>query len=128
MSQSDFRQMSSMPSHGAASKMLAGNARESYQTEEESGRENFHMKAGAPGYRGEGVPLTGHPAARRAGRMAAAHAPDGAGQYMQQQCHFPQAPPARCYCQPAPFTSLAGMAYFRIVDAYGNSRPCPSFY
>nr|QBK85720.1 MAG: hypothetical protein LCMAC101_03150 [Marseillevirus LCMAC101] len=133
-----------MPSHGNASNTRAGNARESYQTEEESGREGFQHKGGYPGgggypgdmkgYPGDmkGYPggggYPGSPMMKKAGQMAGQYVPEGAGHYMQQQCHFPQAPPARCYCQPAPFTSLSGQSYFRITDAYGNSRPCPSFY
>ncbi len=125
MSQRDYRSMSHMPSHGNASNTNAGNARESYQTEE-ADRENFQMKGGygdKGGYGGyEGHP--GSPMMRKAGQYAHGMA----GHYQQQQCHFPQAPPARCYCQPAAFTQLNGMPYFRILDAYGNSRPCPSFY
>lgn len=118
MSQRDYRSMSHMPSHGNASNTNAGNARESYQTDEADVRENFQMKGGHPG----------NPMMRKAGRMAGEYAPGLAGQFTQQQCHFPQAPPARCYCQPAPFTSLDGRQYFTITNAYGNSRPCPSFY
>jgi hypothetical protein len=107
MSQRDYRSMSHMPSHGNASNTNAGNARESYQHEEADVRENFQMaKGGHPG----------SPMMRRA------------GQFMQQQCHFPQPPPNRCYCQPAPFTSLDGRKFFTITNAYGNSKPCPSFY
>ena len=111
MSQRDYRSMSHMPSHGNASNTNAGNARESYQNEEADGRENFQMKGGHPG----------GPMMRNSPGM-------GGGQMMQQQCHFPQAPPNRCYCQPAPFSSLDGRQYFTILNAYGNSRPCPSFY
>ena len=118
MSQRDYRSMSHMPSHGSASNTNAGNARESYQSEGADVRENFQMKGGHPG----------GPMMRKAGRMAGEYVPGGAGQFMQQQCHFPQAPPNRCYCQPAPFSSLDGRQYFTLTSAYGNSRPCPSFY
>ena len=118
MSQRDYRSMSHMPSHGNASNTNSGNARESYQSEGADVRENFQMKGGP----GQGHP--GNPMMRRAGQYAQGMG----GQFQQQQCHFPQAPPARCYCQPAAFTQLNGMPYFRILDAYGNSKPCPSFY
>ena len=111
MSQRDYRSMSHMPSHGNASNTNAGNARESYQHEEADGRENFQMK-GHPGMMGKAAGMAGNYASGM----------------MQQQCHFPQAPPNRCYCQPAPFSSLDGRQYFTILNAYGNSRPCPSFY
>lgn len=39
-------------------------------------------------------------------------------------CAFAAPPPKRCYCQPAAFSSLDGRGYQRILDAYGNSRPC----
>lgn len=117
MSERDYRSMSHMPSHGNASNTNSGNARASYQTEEADGRENFQMKGGPQGH-------PGNPMLRRAGQ----YAQGAAGQFQQQQCHFPQAPPARCYCQPAAFTQTNGNAYFRILDAYGNSKPCPSFY
>ncbi len=126
MSQRDYRSMSQMPSHGSASMMGAANARESYQSEEADTRENFQMK-GNPMMMRQGR-MAGDPMMMRQGRMAGEYAPSGAGQMQQQQCHFPQAPPNRCYCQPAAFSSLDGRSYFRINDAYGNSRPCPSFY
>lgn len=47
-----------------------------------------------------------------------------APQQQQPVCHFPHPAPKRCYCHPAAFTSLDGRAHHRIVDAYGNSRPC----
>ena len=128
MSERDYRSMSHMPSHGNASNTNAGNARESYQMEEGNGRENFQMKGGQPGQ----MPVRGNPMMRKAGQMAGDYVPSGglatARGMMQQQCHFPQAPPARCYCQPAAFTSLDGRSYFRILDAYGSSKPCAGYY
>ena len=50
------------------------------------------------------------------------------GKYMDMMCHFPAPPPKRCYCQPAAFTSLDGRTHQRMLDAYGNSRPCQSYY
>lgn len=50
------------------------------------------------------------------------------GDYNNQTCHFPAAAPARCYCQPAAFTSLNGRSHHRILDAYGQSRPCSDRY
>ena len=89
-----------MPSHGNASNTGAGN-----------GRENFQMKGD------------------KYGDMQGNYVPGMAGgRYMQQQCHFPQAPPARCYCQPAAFSSLDGRKFQRLLDAYGNSRPCAGSY
>ncbi len=54
--------------------------------------------------------------------------PGVAGQnMMQSSCHFPAPPPKRCYCHPAAFTSLDGRTHQRMLDAYGNSRPCNNF-
>ncbi|HSA76245.1 MAG TPA: hypothetical protein VLE02_01750 [Nitrosarchaeum sp.] len=50
------------------------------------------------------------------------------GYYMEQECHFPMPPPKRCYCHPAPFTSLDGRNLQRLVDAYGHSVPCHNYY
>lgn len=50
------------------------------------------------------------------------------GKFMEATCHFPQPPPKRCYCAPAAFTSLDGRSHHRILDAYGHSRPCQSYY
>ena len=89
-----------MPAHGNASNARVGNAREGFQ-------------------------MAGHPS------MRGDHAPGMAGgKYMEgaSMCHFPQAPPKRCYCQPAAFTSLDGRSHQRILDAYGNSRPCQHYY
>jgi hypothetical protein len=44
------------------------------------------------------------------------------------QCQFPAPPPKRCYCSPAAYSSLDGRDYQRLLDAYGQSRPCPSYY
>lgn len=43
-------------------------------------------------------------------------------------CQFPQAPPPRTYCHPAAFSSLNGMQYHRLLDAYGQSVPSMSYY
>lgn len=44
---------------------------------------------------------------------------------MGMQCAFPsQTFARRCYCQPAPFSSLDGRSYSRLINAYGMSRPC----
>lgn len=50
------------------------------------------------------------------------------GYYMEQECHFPMPPPKRCYCHPAPFTSLDGREKQRLIDAYGHSVPCHNYY
>ena len=97
MSQRDYRSMSHMPSHGNATRMQAGNARES-----------FAMGG-------------------KYGSMSGSYAPGMAGgKYMEAQCQFPQAPPKRCYCMSASFTSLDGRSHQRLIDAYGFSRPCRS--
>jgi len=63
------------------------------------------------------------------GSMGGSYAPGMAGgPYNEMTCHFPQPPPKRCYCHPAAFTSLDGRDYHRILDAYGHSRPCQSYY
>jgi hypothetical protein len=41
----------------------------------------------------------------------------------QPGCLFAPAPPQRVYCTPAPFSSLDGSRYQRLVQAYGQSRP-----
>ena len=65
----------------------------------------------------------------RHGKMRGDYAPGMAGgKYMETTCHFPQAPVKRCYCHPAAFTSLDGRSHHRILDAYGHSRPCQSYY
>lgn len=88
-----------MPAHGNARQASAGNA-----------RENFTMGG-------------------KYGSMQGNYAPGMAGgHYMQQECHFPQPPPKRCYCHPASFTSLDGRSYQRILDAYGHSKPCRCCY
>lgn len=103
MSERNYVPMS-MPAHGAASEMKAGTA-----------REGFTMKQ---------MPMMG-----KYGSMMGNYAPGMAGgRYMEMECHFPQAPPKRCYCHPAAFTSLDGRSHHRILDAYGNSRPCHSYY
>ena len=85
-----------MPSHGNAGNARAGNAREA-----------FSMKNG------------------KYGSMQGNYTPGMAGgRYMQAECAFPQAPPKRCYCMPAGYTSLDGRSYFRLLDAYGSSRVC----
>jgi len=101
--QRGYRSMSHMPSHGAATFMQAGNA-----------RENFAMGGQQYG---------------KYGSMSGNYAPGMAGgKYMESECHFPQAPPKRCYCDPAAFTSLDGRSHHRILDAYGHSRPCTNFF
>ncbi len=98
MSQRDYTSMSHMPAHGNASQAKAGNA-----------RENFQMG--------------------KYGSMSGDYAPGMAGgKYQEMSCHFPQPPPKRCYCHPAAFTSLDGRSHHRILDAYGHSRPCQSYY
>lgn len=67
-----------------------------------NGREGFQMGSYAPGMAG--------------GRAA------------QMTCAFPAPPPKRCYCHPAAFTSLDGRSHSRLLDAYGSSRPCQSYY
>ena len=63
------------------------------------------------------------------GSMGGHYAPGMAGgKYMEMTCHFPPPPPKRCYCHPAAFTSLDGRSHQRILDAYGHSRPCQSYY
>lgn len=63
------------------------------------------------------------------GSMSGQYAPGMAGgRQMQMACAFPQAPPQRAYCMPAPFSSLDGRSKFRLIDAYGNSRPVQSYY
>lgn len=65
----------------------------------------------------------------RQGSMSGRYAPGMAGGHqMQTMCHFPAPPPARVYCNPAPFTSLNGASKFRLIDAYGTSRPKMSYY
>jgi len=39
-----------------------------------------------------------------------------------EQCHFPQPPPFRVYCQPAAFHRVDGSPYFPLSVAYGMSR------
>ena len=63
------------------------------------------------------------------GKLGGHYAPGMAGgKMMEMSCHFPQPPPKRCYCHPAAFTSLDGRSHQRILDAYGSSRPCQSYY
>ena len=65
----------------------------------------------------------------RHGSMSGDHAPGMAGgKYMEMTCHFAQPPPKMVYCHPAAFTSLDGRSHHRILDAYGHSRPCQSYY
>ena len=115
MSQRNYKSMSQMPSHGNASNAKVGNA-----------RENFHMKGmdGKYGHKGMQQGMQG-----KYGSMKGDYAPGMAGgKYMEMECHFPQAPPKRCYCHPAAFSSLDGRHYHRMLDAYGSSRPCHSYY
>lgn len=91
--------MSNMPSHGAASQMRAGNA-----------RENFAMGS-------------------KYGSMQGSYAPGMAGgRMMEGECQFSLPAPKRCYCGSAAFTSLDGRTHHRLLDAYGFSRPCMSYH
>ncbi len=89
-----------MPSHGNAGRAMAGNAREAFSMKHRNGKYGSMQGNYAPGMAG--------------------------GKYMEAECHFPQAPPKRCYCMPAAYTSLDGRNYHRMLDAYGHSRPCNS--
>lgn len=60
--------------------------------------------------------------------VSGAQAPGLAGRVAQQMCHFPAPPPKRVYCHPAPFSSLDGRPFFRLVSAYGSSVPAPGYY
>jgi hypothetical protein len=58
-------------------------------------------------------------------RFVEGYAPGMAGGMVNQtMCAFPQPPPKSCYCHPAPFSSFDGRSNFRLIDAYGSSRPC----
>jgi hypothetical protein len=102
MSQREYTSMSHMPSHGNASQAKVGNAREEFQMKQMGGQYGSMSGEYAPGMAG--------------------------GKYMEMSCHFPQAPPKRCYCHPAAFTSLDGRSHQRLLDAYGMSRPCQHYY
>lgn len=52
----------------------------------------------------------------------------GGGMPAAATCQFPQPPPARTYCHPAAFSSMNGMQYHRLLDAYGQSVPSMSYY
>jgi len=70
-----------------------------------------------------------HPLSHVAGQGHAAGAGMVPGRGMmrvQPQCHFPSAPPRRVYCNPAPFSAGCGEGYFKLLSAYGQSRPCYS--
>lgn len=71
------------------------------------------------------MPAQGSAHAAMAPHLGGDYAPGMAGgRYAQPACAFPQAPPKRCYCQPAAFTSLCGRSHHRLLDAYGSSTVC----
>jgi hypothetical protein len=96
MAQKSFNSMNKMPSHGNASNAKVGNAREGY-THGKMGENYGHVK--------ENMQHPGNHASN------------------EYQCSFPHPPPRRTYCHPAPFSSVNGSTYFRLVDAYGSSVP-----
>ena len=77
-----------------------------------SQNESFHSMSNMPSYGGQ--MMNGG----RGGRMMPRP------QVAERMCSLPALPMRRCYCQPAPFTSLDGQTYQRLVVAYGNSMPC----
>jgi hypothetical protein len=101
--------MNEMPSHGNASMAKTGNASMPAM------REGFKMGSYAPGVAG------GHYMQGSCGMPMPAKPCEG-------PCHFPAPPPKQCYCHPAAFTSLDGRSHQRLLDAYGSSRPCSSYY
>lgn len=110
-----YHQMSNMPSHGNASHAKVGNGMMPGYKE---GMAYPSYKEGMHGYK-EGYCTScgcGHHDSGKAGGM------------LHGSCAFAMPPPKRCYCHPAAFTSLNGQSKHRILDAYGNSRPCGNNY
>lgn len=97
-----YHHMSSMPSHGNAAQAKVGN-----------GMMPQHMQQ--PSHEGY-CTQCGHHDSGKAGGM------------LHGSCAFAMPPPKRCYCHPAAFTALSGQSHHRILDAYGNSRPCGGNY
>lgn len=128
MSGRNYTPMSQNPSHGNASLTQAG-----------SGRENFSMgKMGGEYDYGNKYPSGGGDMGG-CGCSGGSYAPGLAGGcYDNNMCHFPQPPPRRVYCQPAPFSGCgcgsggsygnSGAGYFNLISAYGMSRPAYNNY
>lgn len=112
-----YSHMSNMPSHGNASNAKVGNAMMPKEYMHPMYKESIQMMPKEYMQSHEGYcTQCGHHDSGKAGGM------------LHGSCAFAMPPPKRCYCHPAAFTSLNGQSHHRILDAYGNSRPCGGNY
>jgi len=110
-----YHSMSGMPSHGNASQAKVGNAM-------------MHEGMMHEGMMHEGM-MNGKMQHKEGYCTQCGHHDSGmAGGMLHGSCAFAKPPPKRCYCHPAAFTALNGQSHHRILDAYGNSRPCGGNY
>jgi hypothetical protein len=142
MSQKSSNSMNKIASRGNASNAKVGNIREGYHQDQMRGAPQQGQMRGAP-QQGQmrGAPQQGHKEGmqhmdQREGmqhmdqREGMQHMDQREGmQHMSQaendqpQCMFPAPAAKRIYCMAAPFTNSGGGQHFRLIDAYGSSRP-----